>query len=103
MTEMEKSNAREESARTVLADDQLVSYLFATQSYFCFNEEASMNKKHKCHSLSKYLSTLDLVQKKENKTRQDTAVQSLGIASSLSNSCYLKVRSPVRAGHLDYM
>lgn len=25
-------------------DVQLVSYLFTTLSYFCFNEEASMNK-----------------------------------------------------------
>lgn len=83
-------------------DVQLVSYLFTTLSYFCFNKEASMNKKHKCHSLSKYLYTLDLVQKKENKTRQDTAVQSLGIASTPSNSCYLKARCLVQASHLDY-
>lgn len=61
-----------------------------------------MNKNHKCHSLSKYLSTLDVVQKKENKTRQDTAVQSLGIVFTLSTCC-LKVRSLVQAGHLDDM
>lgn len=62
-----------------------------------------MNKKHKSHSLSKYLYPLDLVQKKENKTKQDPAVQSPGIASTPSNSCYLKARFLVQASHPDYM
>lgn len=58
---MEKLNAWEESGKCIYceqylnADVQLLSYLFTTQPYFHCIEEASMNKTHKCHSLSKYL------------------------------------------------